>query len=110
MVTAWSSQTCPRSLGHTDLPVPVCREMAALESLMADFEHERRNKQKPPPSLMSFLKPAHSMSQDVGLGAGTRQRNSQIQPQTRCTLPIQAWVTVVFAKITQSFAHTFGND
>ena len=47
--------------GHTDLPVPVCREMAALESLMADFEHERRNKQKPPPPLMNFLKPAHSM-------------------------------------------------
>eukprot|EP01043_Picozoa_sp_COSAG02_P004442 COSAG02_NODE_115_length_35467_cov_292.837056_23_plen_688_part_00 len=47
--------------GHTDLPVPVCREMAALESMMADFEHERRNKQKPPPPLMSFLKPAHAM-------------------------------------------------
>ena len=28
--------------GHTDLPVPVCREMAAIESVMADFEHERR--------------------------------------------------------------------
>jgi hypothetical protein len=36
--------------GYADLPVPVCREMAALESLMADFEHERRNKQKPPPA------------------------------------------------------------
>jgi hypothetical protein len=51
--------------GETDMPVAVCREMSALESMIADFEHSKRSKAKPPPPMMAFVGPAHSMFEKV---------------------------------------------